>query len=203
GGRGPPPEVPWPWQAQWDGDADRWVFVNGETGERRWDAEGLQVGEAGLGNAWRNEEGRMDRRWDNSVQDVEDVPEDAARWAGRKVGAAFLSFSVYSSQDISDLPQDVAYGAERRYDNAVQDVEDVPDDVAGFVGRRVGDVERFDGRVERRWDDGVERVEEAPERLADDVGGFFGRKEEEVERFGEGVDGAYDQGRYEGRGDRW
>ena len=45
GGRGPPPEVPPPWRARWDGDADRWVFVNEETGERRWDAEGLQVGE--------------------------------------------------------------------------------------------------------------------------------------------------------------
>jgi hypothetical protein len=37
--------VPPPWQARWDGDADRWIFVNEETGERRWDAEGLQVGE--------------------------------------------------------------------------------------------------------------------------------------------------------------
>ena len=45
GGRGPPPEVPPPWQARWDGDANRWVFVNQETGEWRWDAEGLQVGE--------------------------------------------------------------------------------------------------------------------------------------------------------------
>ena len=45
GGRGPPPEVPLPWQPRWDGDAGRWVFVNQETGEWRWDAEGLQVGE--------------------------------------------------------------------------------------------------------------------------------------------------------------
>jgi len=44
-GRGPPPEVPPPWQARWDSDDDRWIFVNEETGERRWDAEGLQVGE--------------------------------------------------------------------------------------------------------------------------------------------------------------
>ena len=45
GGRGPPPDVPPPWQARWDSDDGRWFFVNEETGERRWDAEGLQVGE--------------------------------------------------------------------------------------------------------------------------------------------------------------
>lgn len=28
----------------------------------------------------------MERRWDNDVQDVEDVPGDVAGWAGRKVG---------------------------------------------------------------------------------------------------------------------
>ena len=29
---------------------------------------------------------QIDRKWDNAVQDVEDVPEDVAGWTGRKVG---------------------------------------------------------------------------------------------------------------------
>ena len=79
----------------------------------------------------------------------------------------------------------------------------MPDDVAGFVGRRVGDVERFDGRVENRFDNAVEDVEDAPQRLEQDVGGFFGRKVADVERFDDNVNNSYDQGRYEGRNDRW
>lgn len=43
---------------------------------------------------------------------------------------------------------------ENRFDNDVQDVEDIPDDAAGWVGRRTGDVERFDDRVEDAYDQG-------------------------------------------------
>jgi hypothetical protein len=74
----------------------------------------------------------------DGVQNVEDFPENAARWTGEKV------------QDVEDIPQDI----DRKWDNAVQDVEDVPDDVAGWAGRKVGDVERFGDNVDNSYDQG-------------------------------------------------
>lgn len=70
----------------------------------------------------------MENRWDNAVDDVEDFPEDAARWGGRKV------------QEVEDIPQDI----ENRWDGAV-------DDVAEFGGRM--DNAYDDGRNEQRYDD--------------------------------------------------
>ena len=72
----------------------------------------------------------------DGVQDVENFPDDVARWTGEKV------------QDVENIPQDI----DRKWDNAVQDVEDVPDDVAGWTGRKVGDVERYGDDVERYGD---------------------------------------------------
>lgn len=95
---------------------------------------------------WKRDEYRAEDRFDNGIQDVEDLPDDAARWTGRKV------------QDVEDIPQDVEYGYDRmkygvedRVDNAVYDVEDAPEEVAGWAGRKVGDVERFDDNV-GMWD---------------------------------------------------
>jgi len=82
-------------------------------------------------NDVRRDEMGIERRFDNGVQDVQDFPDDAARWAGRE------------TQRVEDIPDRV----ERRWDNAVQDVEDVPGDVSGWAGRKVGDVEGFDDRV--------------------------------------------------------
>lgn len=98
---------------------------------------------------WRRDEQRLDydedragnyveNKFDNGVQDVEDAPEDLARWGGRKV------------QDVEDIPDDV----ERKWDNGVQDVEDVPEDVAGWAGREDGRVERFDDNVDNAYDQG-------------------------------------------------
>jgi hypothetical protein len=72
----------------------------------------------------------------NDVQNVQDFPDDAARWTGQKVG------------EIEDIPEDI----DRKWDNAVQDVEDVPEDVAGWAGRKVGDVEEFGDDVGRFGD---------------------------------------------------
>jgi hypothetical protein len=37
----------------------------------------------------------------------------------------------------------------------VDDVEDFPEDAAGWVGEKVGDVERFGDNMEDAYDDGV------------------------------------------------
>lgn len=71
---------------------------------------------------------RVDQRWDNAVDDVEDFPENAARWGGEKV------------QEVEDIPQDV----ENRWDGAVAGVEN--------FGDRMDDA-YDDGRDEQRYDD--------------------------------------------------
>lgn len=70
----------------------------------------------------------MENRFDNAVDDVEDFPENAARWTGEKV------------QEVEDIPQDI----ENRWDDA-------EDDVAAFGGRM--DQAYDDGRDEQRYDD--------------------------------------------------
>lgn len=51
--------------------------------------------------------------------------------------------------------------------------------------------------VERKWDNGVQDVEDIPE----DIAGWAGREEGRVERFDDNVDNAFDQGRDEERYD--
>ena len=51
--------------------------------------------------------------------------------------------------------------------------------------------------VERKWDNGVQDVEDIPE----DIAGWAGRQEGRVERFDDNVDNAFDQGRDEERYD--
>lgn len=75
---------------------------------------------------------------EDGVQDVEDFPDDAARWTGRKV------------QEVEDIPEDI----DRKWDNFKQDVEDVPDDIAQDVGNVAGRFDRFGDGVENAYDDG-------------------------------------------------
>lgn len=44
--------------------------------------------------------------------------------------------------------------AEYDYDRAKYDVENLPEEAAGWVGDKVGGVERFDDRVEAAYDEG-------------------------------------------------
>ena len=57
--------------------------------------------------------------------------------------------------EVEQIPENVEQGfdrfgdgIERKWDNAVDDVEDAPENVAGWVGEKVGDVERFGDDVE-------------------------------------------------------
>ncbi|KAI5248994.1 hypothetical protein E4T43_01097 [Aureobasidium subglaciale] len=105
---------------------------------------------------WEEDKYRAEEKFDRFENRVEDAPEDAARWTGRKVG------------EVEDIPQDIEndydrakYGMENKWDNAVQDVEDVPEDIAGFAGEGVGkverwgdDVDRLDDRMDNSYDQG-------------------------------------------------
>ncbi|KZT23595.1 hypothetical protein NEOLEDRAFT_1136398 [Neolentinus lepideus HHB14362 ss-1] len=115
-------------------------------------AVGAAAGLAG-GALLDHEAHKVENDWDRDKyrveNDVENFPDDAARWTGRGVG------------DVEDIPQDVEYdydrakyGVENRFDDAVQDVEDVPDDAARWAGDRVGDIERFDDGIENSYDQG-------------------------------------------------
>jgi hypothetical protein len=88
-----------------------------------------------------------ERKFDDGVNDVENFPDNAARWTGEQVGR------------VEDIPQDIEqgydrakWGAENTFDNAVQDVADAPEDIANWAGRKVGDVERFGDDVENYGD---------------------------------------------------
>ncbi|EXJ66698.1 uncharacterized protein A1O5_10369 [Cladophialophora psammophila CBS 110553] len=188
GGR---PQVPYPWEAEWDERDGRWFFVNRETGERTFQHPqpsygGRSYDERGSRQGYREEDDRgryeqepekrshtgrnialgaaagllggallmhegekVEDKWDDAkddieddfrdgAQDVENFPDNAARWTGEKV------------QEVEDIPQDI----DRKWDNAVQDVEDVPEDVAGWAGRKVGDVEGFGDNVDNAYDQG-------------------------------------------------
>ncbi|KIW40291.1 uncharacterized protein PV06_07502 [Exophiala oligosperma] len=114
--------------------------------------EGEKVGEEFLGASftidndtnkvaeekWDEDKYRVENDVRQDVDNVEDFPEDAARWTGRKV------------QDVEDIPQDI----ENKWDNGVQDVEDVPEDVAGWAGGKIGDAERFGDNVDNAYDQG-------------------------------------------------
>jgi hypothetical protein len=97
----------------------------------------------------RRDEYRAEQGFDNAANDVADFPDNAARWAGRKV------------QDVEDIPQDIDQGfdnfgrrVENKWDNAVDDVEDAPDRIANFIGGGIGKVERFGDGVEESYDEG-------------------------------------------------
>lgn len=118
------------------------AFLMHEGGEIKDDLEGdkYRAEERFEGDKYQAE-GDVDRFGDR----VEDFPEDAAQWTGRKVG------------EVEDIPQDIDQGFDRfgnRIEDGVQDVEDIPEDVAGWAGDKVGDVERFGDNMDDAYDDG-------------------------------------------------
>jgi hypothetical protein len=57
--------------------------------------------------------------------------------------------------DVQEAPEDFEQGfdrfgddAERKFDDAVDDVQDAPENVAGWMGDKVGGVERFGDEVQ-------------------------------------------------------
>ena len=185
-----PPQAPRPWRAEWDGQDQRWFYVNEETGERTFNFpggappqqqqqqhkshEGLYaVGGLLAGAAAMYEGEKIHRDWDEDKARMEgDVRRDEQRFDNDvdQVGDA-----------VADAPEDAARWAGRK----VQDVEDIPQDVDN-------DVNRFDNRVEQGFDNAVDNAAGA---IGDAVGG--------VERFDNNVDNSFDQGEAQGRNDGW
>jgi len=120
------------------------LMHEGEKVEEKWD-EDKYLAEERVDSARYRADYDADRveNWGeqkvyDGVQDVENFPENAARWTGEKV------------QEVEDIPEDV----DRKWDNFKQDVEDVPEDIAYGVGDVAGDVDRFGNRIGDAYDDG-------------------------------------------------
>ncbi|GIK00643.1 hypothetical protein Aspvir_004670 [Aspergillus viridinutans] len=116
---------------------------------------GAAAGAAGLvGGALLMHEGeKIHDKWDEDKerieQNVEDFPEDAARWTGEKVG------------EVEQIPENIEQDWDRtedrienKWDNAVDDVEDFPENAAEWTGRRVGEVEQFGDNIDNAYDEG-------------------------------------------------
>lgn len=124
--------------------------------------------------AWDRGEDNIERRFDNGVQDFENLPQDAARWTGEAVG------------DVEAVPDRIEHGVDRAEDHIEDGFED--------AGRT----------VEHGWDETVDAVEDAPENLAETVGEGVGKVEgfgDSIENFGDELETSYDQGRDDARYD--
>lgn len=136
------------------------TYVEEDRGERRGGGgHGLAYGALGAGAGLAggaylmHESGEARQDWEQDKyrmeENVENFPDDAARWTGRKVG------------EVEDIPQDVEQGfdrfgerVEQRWDNAVDDVEYAPENAARWAGEKVGNVERFGDNVDNAYDEG-------------------------------------------------
>ncbi|TKX21746.1 hypothetical protein C1H76_6242 [Elsinoe australis] len=179
---GPPPQVPRPWRAEWDGREEKWVFINEETGDRTHrnpsDNDGFSEGAANWAGRTVGEAEEFGddtrRNYDNAVDRVEDIPSDMRQGYDNFENRVEGGFDRFANR-IEDIPQDISYGAGKAYGEVQdfgQDVADVPGDIAqGF--------DRFGNRVEQGYD----------------------RMEGNVERYGDEQENAFNAGRQEGRRD--
>jgi hypothetical protein len=116
----------------------------------------------------------MERRFDDGVDRVEELPQDAARWTGEAVG------------EVEAVPDRVEQGWDRTEDRVEQ----------GW--------DRAEDKVEHGWDNTVDAIENAPENIAHGIGEGVGDVErfgDRVESYGEGLEESYDAGRDERRYD--
>lgn len=127
--------------------------------------QGEQNAEATFRQNEQDFEGRVHR----DEQAVEDMPGNAARWAEQGV--------ENTMQGIGNIPSDIEGGIDR---------------VAGWIGEKVGGVER-----ESR--DAEQDVDRWGENVRDD----YRDGKQDVDRFGDRVEGSYDQGENQGRRDGW
>ncbi|KAF4301289.1 ww domain protein [Botryosphaeria dothidea] len=134
---------------------------------------------------WDEDKARLEQKVDHGVENVEEFPENAARWTGEAIGT------------VEDIPQDV----EQSWDRTEDRVEQGWDNAENRVEQGWDNAEN---NVEQGWDSTVEAVEDAPENAAEWVGEGVGKVErfgDDVEDYGDSLEQSYDEGRDEARYD--
>jgi len=151
---------PRPWAPQWDNRNETWFYVNELTGETNWNfpeseefTEFVETDEyyggpkaqdrpryggavgAAAGAAALYEGDRIYNKFEEkkykAEEEVENLPEEAAQWAGEKVGRA-----------------------EYDVDRVKYEVENLPDEAARWTGRKVGEAEAYGDEIKDDFEEG-------------------------------------------------
>ncbi|KAL0254893.1 hypothetical protein SLS55_009417 [Diplodia seriata] len=156
---------------------------------------------------WDEDKARLEQKAEHAEGDVEELPEDAARWTGEAVG------------HVENIPNDVEQGWDRAENNVEQGFDNIENNVEQGWDNAENHVEQgwdnaedkveqgwdnAENNVEQGWDHTVEAVEDAPENAAEWVGEGVGNVErfgDEVKDYGDGLEASYDEGRDEARYD--
>jgi hypothetical protein len=146
--------------------------------------------------SWNREEDRMERRFDDGVEHVEEFPEDAARWTGEAVG------------EVEAVPDRVEEVWDRAEENVEEGWDRAGENIEEGWERTEENVEegwdRAGENIEDGWDETVDAVENAPENIAEGIGEGVGEVErfgDSVEDYGETLEESYEEGRDEARYD--
>ncbi|KIW70009.1 hypothetical protein, variant [Phialophora macrospora] len=195
---GRPPQVPYPWVAEWDDRDSRWFYINRENGERTFQQPQPSYGGGGYDERSYNQgsRGQEQRDYDEPQPEKKDHPVRNA-FLGAAAGLLGGALLMHEGEKVEDKLDDAKYDVENDVRNGVQDVESFPENAARWTGEKLQDVEDIPQDIDRKWDNAVQDVEDVP----DDIAGWAGRKVGDVERFGDNMDNAYDQGRNDARYD--
>jgi hypothetical protein len=90
-----------------------------------------------------------ERRVDEFGNDISNLPENTAAFAGQQVGR------------VENFGDDV----EQKWDNGVNDVENFPENAAEWTGEKVQAVEDIPQDMENKWDNDVQDVEQFGDRM--------------------------------------
>jgi len=214
-----PPQPPHPWRAEWDGQAQRWVYINQENGQRSHEFPQSQYGGGQYGPGYGQQySGQQQTQYNQGPPKKSGMGYGGmalAAGAGLAGGALLMhegeKVERKWDQDKDRFENRVEYDKDRfenrvdydedRVENRVRydkdRVEDFPNDAARWGGRKLQEVEDIPQDIDRKWDNAVNDVEDVPNRVA----GFFGREEGRIDRFDDGIENSFDQGRDEERYD--
>ena len=158
---GGPPQVPYPWVAEWDERDRRWIFINRENGERTFQHPQPSYGSGGGSYGERSYDqgyGQQERReyYEQEPEKKDHHTRNTVMGAAAGLlGGAFLMHegekvgecnnTTYASTSIDSAAEDkfdnAKYDLEQDARDGVQDVENFPDNAARWTGEKVQDVE--------------------------------------------------------------
>lgn len=193
-----PPQPPAPWIAEWDNQQNRWIYINRETGQRT--HEFPQGGyQQGYGQQGYGQQGYGQQQYNQPPPQQKKDHSGRNMALGAAAGVAGGALLMHEGHELHERFDEDKYRVEERVDY---------------------DADRVEGWGERKWDDGVNDVENFPENAArwtgetvqgiedipEDIAGGVGDVVGDVEGFGDRIEDSYDDGRDDQRYDddnRW